>query len=288
MQFDAWYNKAWEDHATHTAAVAAGIAADGLSLVRTDADAAALLRLAHHVYGEHLGRWSEGRQLIFRIGTSDAAGPAAGVAMRVFDASLALAGGLADLRGPLAASERIRVSACAAASLAGRDAARAASLLREAALDFDTQALAHGDPACRAIAINGNNIAVSLADKLVRSDGERDLMLLGARIARDYWARAGTWLEVQRAEYRLARSWLDAGDLAAARRHARKCLDLVREHDAPALEWFFAWEATALIERSLGNLVAQRRAVAEMKLAFERLPEDDRGWCRPSLTKAGG
>lgn len=288
MQFDAWYDKAWDDHATHTATVAAAIAADGLPLARTDADAAALLRLAHHVYGEHLGRWSEGRQLVFHIGTSDPAGPAAGVAMRVFDASLALAGGLEDPRGPLGTSERIRVSCYAAASLAERDTARAASLLREAALEFDTEALPHEDPACRAIAINGNNIAASLGEKLMRSDAERDLMLLGARIARDYWARAGTWLEVERAEYRLAISWLKAPDLAAARRHARKCLDLVREHDAPPLEWFFAWEATALVERALGNLVAQRRAVAEMKAAFERMDEADRAWCQPSLVKAGG
>lgn len=285
MHFDAWLDKAWDDHATHTGAVATAIAAEGLALARTDADAAALLRLTHHVYGEHLGRWTEGRQLLFRIGTGDPAGPSSGVAMRVFDASLALAGGLGDLRGALATSERIRVNAYAAASLAERDAPRAASLLREAALAFDTESLPSGDAACRAIAINGNNIAVTLAEKPLRSDAERDLMLLGARTARDYWARAGTWLEVERAEYRLAISWLKAPDLAAARRHARKCLDLLREHEAPPLEWFFGHEAQALVERALGNGAAAQRAVQEMKAAFERLAEADQAWCRASLEK---
>jgi len=285
MQFDAWLNGAWDEHAARPAAVAARIAGEGLPLARSDANVAALMRLAHHVFGEHLGRWSEGRQLLFHLGTSDPAGPASGIAQRVFDASLALAGGLGDVRGTLSASERIRVSAHAAGALAERDPPRSGSLLREAALEFDTENLPNADPASRAIAINGNDIAMTLSEKLMRSDAERDLMLLGARIARDFWARAGTWLEVERAEYRLAISWLKAPDLAAARRHARKCLDLVREHEAPALEWFFGYEAMALIERALGNAPAAARAVQDMKAAYERLDEADREWCRPVLER---
>lgn len=285
MQFDAWLNRAWDEHAAQPAAVAARIAGEGLPLARSDAQVAALMRLAHHVCGEHLARWSEGRQLLFQLGTSDPAGPASGTAQRVFDASLALAGGLGDVRGALAASERIRVGAHAAGALAERDAPRSGSLLREAALEFDTENLPNSDPAARAIAINGNDIAMTLSEKLMRSDAERDLMLLGARIARDYWARAGTWLEVERAEYRLAISWLKAPDLAAARRHARKCLDLVREHEAPPLEWFFGFEAMAQIERALGNAPAAARAVQDMKAAYERLDEADREWCRPVLER---
>lgn len=285
MQFDVWLNQAWADHAAQPAAVAAHIAAEGLRLARSDAHVAALMRLSHHLYGEHLGRWSEGRQLLFQLGTSDPAGPASGVAQRVFDASLALAGGLGDMRGALSTSEGIRVSAHAAGALAERDPPRSGSLLREAALEFDTEHLPGDDPAARAIAINGNDIAMTLSEKLMRTDAERDLMLLGARIARDFWARAGTWLEVERAEYRLAISWLKAPDHAAARRHARRCLDVLREHEAPPLEWFFGFEALALVERALGNAPAAARAVQDMKGAYERLDEADREWCRPVLER---
>jgi hypothetical protein len=285
MQFDAWLNQAWDDHAAQPAAVAARIGSDGLALARNDAHTAALARLAHHVMGDHLGRWIDGRQLLFHIGTSDPAGPATGTVMRIFDASLALAGGLEDLRGAMSASDRIRVSAHAAGALAERDPPRSASLLREAALEVDTEELPPQDPACRAIAINGNDIAATLSEKPLRSERERDLMLLAARTARDFWARAGTWLEVERAEYRLAISWLKAPDLSAARRHARKCLDLVREHDAPALEWFFGFEALAQIERALGNAPAAAAAVQDMKAAFGRLDEADQAWCRPSLER---
>ena len=288
MQFDVWLDKAWDEHATQTAAVAAAIGGHALALARTDAHTAALMRLAHHVLGEHLGRWVEGRQLLFRIGTSEPAGPASGTTMRIFDASLALAGGIEDLRGSMSASERIRVTAHAAAALAERDPPRSGSLLREAALEVDTESLPNDDAACRAVAISGNGIATTLSEKLFRSDAERDLMLLAARVARDYWARAGTWLEVERAEYRLAISWLKAPDLSAARRHARKCLDLVREHEAPALEWFFGFEAQTQVERALGNAPAALRAAQDMKEAFERLEDADKQWCRPSLERLTG
>ena len=285
MQFDAWLNKAWDDHATQAAAVAARIGGEGLALARADADTAALARLAHHVLGEHLGRWAEGRQLLFQVATSDPAGGTTGAAVRIFDASLALAGGLEDPRASMSPSDRIRVTSYAAATQAERDPPRAGSLLREAALEFDTESLPDTDLACRAIALNGNNVATTLGEKLQRSDAERDLMVLAARTARDYWARAGTWLELERAEYRLAVSWLKAGDLTAARRHARKCLDIVRENDAQALEWFFAWEATALADRASGNHAAAARAAQEMQQAFERLAEADRGWCKPTLDR---
>ena len=288
MQFDVWLDKAWDEHATQTAAVAAAIGGHALALARTDAHTAALMRLAHHVLGEHLGRWVEGRQLLFRIGTSEPAGPASGTTMRIFDASLALAGGIEDLRGSMSASERIRVTAHAAAALAERDPPRSGSLLREAALEVDTESLPNDDAACRAVAISGNGIATTLSEKLFRGDAERDLMLLAARVARDYWARAGTWLEVERAEYRLAISWLKAPDLSAARRHARKCLDLVREHEAPALEWFFGFEAQTQVERALGNAPAALRAAQDMKEAFERLEDADKQWCRPSLERLTG
>jgi hypothetical protein len=285
MDFDEWLAKAWDEHAGAAAAVAARIGSEGLALARSDSQLAALSRLAHHVMGEHLARWAEGRELLARLVRSPAAGPASAVAQRVFDASLALAGALGDARPALEPSERIRVTAHASGALAERDPVRAATLLDDAAADFNTCGLPDSDPACRVIAINGNNIACTIEEKPSRTDAERDLMLNAARLARDFWARAGTWLEVERAEYRLAMSHLKAGELPAARRHARRCLDALREHDAPALEWFFGHEALALIERAAGHADAQAQAVLAMKGAFDRLDEGDKAWCRATLDK---
>ena len=66
----------------------------------------------------------------------------------------------------------------------------------------------------RALAVAANNLASSLEERSTRSAGERELMILAAQTARHYWGRAGGWLETERAEYRLAMSWVQAGDPA--------------------------------------------------------------------------
>jgi hypothetical protein len=65
-------------------------------------------------------------------------------------------------------------------------------------------------------ATGGNNLAVSLEGRSPRSAYETQGMLMAAEGALQYWKQAGTWLEEERAEYRLARSRLQAGETAAA------------------------------------------------------------------------
>jgi hypothetical protein len=279
MDFDSWLERAWNAHAADAAGVAARIAGEGLAAAQGETQLAALARLAHHVYGEHLGRYAEGRALLVRLRERGAAAAALGA----LDASLALCEGGADPRPVLGPSDRARAGALAAGNLLERDPVRAAALLREALADEEAAGLADDDPAVRSIAITANNMACTLEEKAARSAAERELMVLAARTARTHWARAGTWLETERAEYRLANTWLKAGDLAEARRHAQACLEIVQAQGDVALEAFFGWEALGLVERAAGNATGHREALARARDAFERLDEGDRGWCRPSL-----
>ena len=282
MDFSTWLGKAWNDHADDPAGVGVRLLEEGPALAQRSDDVVALGRLAHHVYGEHLGRWHDGREALRVLGTHPHGADAA-ASLNVFDASLALCGDEADTRDTLGASDRIRVTALAAGNLATHAPLRAGHLLREAIAAAEATSLADQDPACRALAVTGNNMACALEEKANPSDEERGLMILAAQTARQYWARAGTWLETERAEYRLAQSYRHAGDLAAARRHAQACLDLVSKHGSPALEEFFGWEALGLVERAAGNTAAHRQAVEQARDAFARLAESDRGWCQASL-----
>lgn len=282
MDFNDWLDKAWNDHGDDAVGVAARLAADGPALARSSEDMGALGRLAHHVYGEHLARYGDGRAILAQL-AAHPLGAGAAANLRLFDASLALCAGAADVRGTLDAPARIRVTALAAGNLAAHDPARAALLLSEAVADAEAATLDDKDPACRALAVTGNSVASALEAKSGRTEDERALMILAAVTARRYWARAGTWLETERAEYRLARTWLEAGDPAQARRHAQACLEIVREHDAPALEAFFGWEALGLVERAAGNTAGHTDALAQARDAFARLREEDRGWCKASL-----
>ena len=131
MDFDGWLNRAWDEHAHDPTGVADRIVAEGMALATADTELAALARLAHHLFGDHLAHPDDGRALLQRLAARTAAGDGTRSAVRLLDASLVLTGG-GEPRAGLGASERIRVTAMAASNLGERDAARAGALLREA------------------------------------------------------------------------------------------------------------------------------------------------------------
>ena len=284
--FKTFVDQAWRDHGDDPRGTADRLA-DALPLIRAEPQIADLAALAHHVYGEHLGAWREGLAFFDRIpglptyameGTS-------GQALRRCIASLTLASGIDDLRPGLSRSDRIRVGAMAASNLVERDVARAATLFEDALEQARSTDLAADDPANRTLAVTGNSLACALEQTVERDPKERELMIVAAQAARQYWEVAGTWLETERAEYRLAMTWLQAGDPAQARHHAEACLAIVDANNGAALEWFFGHEAAALAEHALGNTAARAEAVAAARRAFEQLDAGDKSWCAETLTK---
>lgn len=287
MDFDAFIDQAWTDHATDATAVASRLQAQGLALVSQTQQLPAMAHLAHHVFGSHLARWQEGIDLQQALAAlpccADGSNEVLAIGRHV--SALRLAGGLGDDRRGASPSDRIRLTAMAANNLAEHDAARAAALLEEALAMAETAGLPDSDPFHRALAVACNNIAGTLEEKPALSAEGKRLMLLAAQAGRRHWAIAGTWLETERAEYRLAMSWRKAGDTAQARRHAQNCLEIVQAHDNVALEAFFGWEALGLVEHGAGNGAGHAHAVAQAEAAFTRLADADKGWCQASLDK---
>jgi hypothetical protein len=284
MDFDTFIEQAWTDHATDAAGVADRLP-QALPAVASAQQLAQLSHLAQHVHGAHLARWHDGvafqQQLAGLPSCTAGSGEAASIARTI--SALRLAGAMGDDRTGASPSEHIRLSALAAILLAEHDALRAAALLQAALDSAGAAALPDTDPFHRALAVAGNNIASTLEDKRRRTDEERRLMILAAQTARHHWAVAGTWLETERAEYRLAMTWLQAGDPAQARLHAQQCLDIVAANAGPALERFFGWEALARVERAAGPGPGHAQAVAQAEIAFTELDDSDRGWCQASL-----
>lgn len=289
MDFKTFNARAWDDHAADAAAVAARLD-EAIALVADEAQLNQLMHLGHHVHGEHLGQWQQGVAFVDRLAAMPlfVADGASGQAHRRSVASLRLAAGEPIDEAALTASDRIRVAAMAASALATRDSNRAKQLL-QGALDHAQRADQPAtDPMNRALAVTGNGIACALEEKPGRSADECALMILAAQTARHYWAIAGTWLETERAEYRLANTWRHAGDLARAREHAQACLDIVAANQGPALERLFGWEALGLVERAAGNAAGHAQALARAREAFAKLEEGDKSWCAASLDKLAG
>ncbi len=284
MDFDRFIHQAWTEHASDPAAVAARLP-QALAAVADDKQLGALSHLAQHVHGAHLAHWQAGVDFQQQLAALPACAPDSAVAQSLArtTAALRLAGGLGDARPGAAPSDRARLSALAAIHLAEHDALRAAGFLQAAGDDAVAADLPDTDPAHRALAVAGNNIAATLEEKPELGAQERELMILAAQTGRRHWARAGTWLEIERAEYRLAMTWLKAGDLDQARTHAQQCLGIVAANDGAALERFFGWEALARVERAAGHTPGHRQALAQAEAAFAALDESDRGWCQASL-----
>ena len=283
--FDTFLSQAWTDHATDATAVAERIASQGLGHVSTAAQVPPLAHLAHHVWGEHLGRWRAGLAWFEGLGAHPAIDASGSAAVRRCEASLRLSEGDASALAGLDKSDRIRVTAMAAGNLGAFDIARSMALLEQALAEAEASGLPATDPVNRSLAATGNNLAATLEEKPQRSAAERELMIRAAQAARHYWAIAGTWLETERAEYRLAMTWVQAGDPAQARRHAQACLEIVQANEGPALERFFAWEALGVAERAAGNSTGHQQALAQVREAFGQLDESDRGWCQASVDK---
>ena len=286
MSFTDFATRAWDEHAAQPAAVAERLVTQGLALTNEPAHVAPLAQLMHHVFGDHLGRWDDGLAALHALAAHPAcvAGGPGHEAVQRCRASLALCADQSDMRPGMSPSDAIRVTALAAAALAEQRTLRATDLLRDALARSAAAQLPVEDPAHRTLAVAGNNLACTLEEKAGRSAEDTALMILAAQTGRRFWAVAGGWLETERADYRLAMTWVQAGDLAQAQQHAQACLDTVQRESAPALERFFAWEALAVVARAAHSADAES-TVAHARAAFADLDEADRGWCQASLDK---
>ena len=288
MTLDTFLETAWADHGDHPQEVADRLV-NSLDLVTTPEHIPPFTRLLMHVYGEHLGQWTRGIELLESLRTSSACdgNATAAEALRRNIATLRYAGGDADVLATLATPDRVFVLASAAAAFAGRsDYPRAIAAYAEA-LKLAHAGLPAQSPALRALAIGGNNLAATLEEKADRNSAETDGMVVAAKGALKYWRLAGTWLEEERAEHRLTRSLLAAGRPLEAIESATRCVDVCMRNNAPAIEQFLGVAVQALAQKAAGSTDSFAASRAQARTLFGQLARDDRPWCQTTLDELG-
>jgi len=142
--------------------------------------------------------------------------------------------------------------------------------------------------AYRALAVGGNNLATTLEEKRNRTPSETEAMVAAAEAGLKYWKRAGTWLEEERAEYRLARSLLQARRPSAALESAKRCFAVCERNTAPPFEEFFAHAVVALAHRAGGDEASFEAHRRMARSVFEQLPEAERKSCEGDLAELDG
>lgn len=285
MDFDSFLAQAWADHADRAEAVAARLE-EGYALIETPAQIAPFARILAHVDGEHLARWPEGAARLERLrrhaqwrDDGDAA-----ILVRRLIAALRLGGGLAPAPG-LSAADLAHACAVAASALAAQKRVDEAIRHHRAARVAAAAGIADGDPAIRALAVASNNLASTLEESAARSTDETVAMLEAAHASREFWGRAGGWLEAERAEFVLAQCHLAAGDADTALRHAEACAAICARHDADAFERFFAEGATALAHRARGDAARFESARAAARKLLDSIAAEQQPWCEPLLAR---
>lgn len=296
MTLDEALSQAWADHAAQPAAVSARFDA-WRALVAEPAQLAGIAALVVHVDGEHLGAWDRALDrldALLRTPGLEAGSPTWGALWRSVGAMARCAGNEALLdralahaqdTGGLAGSHVARIEAVAAAAAIGQG--RLADGIRwfEAALDAEAL-LPATDPAVRSIAITANNLAVSLEELPERSATQDALLLRAAREARRAWERAGTWMNVERAEYRLALAHAAVGRWDDAVAHAETCLRICEANGADAGERFFAHEARTRALHGAGRLGESRAAFRAAAACIDAVADPGfQAACREALAK---
>jgi len=288
MNFDAFLETAWSDHGDRPQEVADQLASS-LHLVEAPEHIPPFARLLTHVYGEHLGQWSRGIDLLEAMRALpgfDGSEVAEGVLSRNI-ATLRYAGGDAAALTSLDVADRAFVLASAAAAFAGRGEHMRGVAAYSEALRLANSGLPPGSAAVRALAIGGNNLATALEEKKDRDAAETEGMLVAAQGGLTYWKQAGTWLEEERAEYRLTRSQLQARRAKDAIESARRCVDVCERNDAPAIETFFGYVVLALAQRADGDATAFAASRQRALALLEQVPEDEKRYCQSDLADLG-
>lgn len=254
-------DQAWNDHADDPRAVAARLGDARPLLTREPGQVGAFVWLLEHVLLGHLGDVQAIEPWLAELAPMVAGQPNAQPAFdRARLAQRLLRGGAAE-PGEFAAAVMVRARGTAALGhVSHGDFARARSLMHGAA----AIAREAGDPdSLKALAAGYNNLADHLRGQ-ARQDSSDALMLEAAAAARGAWQSAGTWMNVERADYLLALCAVKVGDGAQAVAHAQSCLALCEANAADAYERFFAHQALAEARRTAGDAAGARNELARM------------------------
>lgn len=277
-------NEGWAKHSDDPEGVLQLMTAadgEGLAAAGSYEAAVAWLKLFVHIKAGHLSDYEGARQYLSGVPLTD---EGARLARDEYLAVIALCNGhsvdfgVLKTRGAafkITDNSEAELTAKAAAELTHLDlsAAGVALFRRAIALTSPSEPTAPSpltatDPAARALAITANNLAGTILGMKELSAEQGKLMIEAATWARHYWAIAGTAVNVERAEYRLAMVQLKLKDFDRAIHHAQLCDTICRDNDLGDVELFYASAALSEIY------------YARCKDMQEKMTPENQGYCK--------
>jgi hypothetical protein len=277
LPLEAWLDQAWNDHADAPQRVSGELQARAATLP-ADAHGLEALRLAEHVMLSHLVDPPALEALLGALPPHPAFEPFVQRAQW----ALALLAGQAPPPAPAAARWRA-LHGLVTVWLARGEPGRAQAHFRA---DCEEAATADDLEAVKVMASSCHNLAQDLQFSPRGTPVHDALMLEAARASRAAWERAGTWLHIERSDYRLACCHAELGLGEQALVHAQACLARCEAHGAEPSERFFAHEAVALAHRAAGDAPSVQAEKARMQALLAQVEEPGmHRFCEETLAK---
>ncbi|HSI59774.1 MAG TPA: hypothetical protein VLA16_19590 [Ideonella sp.] len=271
----AWLDQAWNDHPEQPRQVADALAERAASLP-DDADGAEALRLAEHTLLAHLADAPSLERLL----AATPPHPALAAALQRARWALDTLAGTPATALPDGLRWRALHSVVMVLVARGDVAQARERLLAEA----PAATTSDDTDAAKGYAATANNAAADLRHG-PRGDAARDaLMIEAAELSRRAWARVGTWMHTERADYQVALCHAAIGQGAQAVAYAQACLDRCEAEGADASERFFAHEALVHAHRAAGDAAEAARQREHMQALLAGIADADmHAWCEKTL-----
>ncbi|SMF82216.1 hypothetical protein [Pseudobacteriovorax antillogorgiicola] len=282
--FKKYIGDSWARHGQDPHGVAERLI-HGVSLIKSEQDLIALLKISYHVTISHLKDLSQFEAVLESLQSHSEEHPDLRVAelSAKFSEAASLNMRPAEEQSQKSTAYKVSSYALASASFAHQgnwDEAKKHLELAKKYVD-DGNAESEG---LRDLAVSSNNIALDVESETSIPDPTATALMIDAALtARKYWEMIGSWLEVERAEYRLSASYLKAQNLDLARQAARNGISICENNGTDPLELFFAYEALAKVENTAQQLSAYAEAVTRMEEMFELIGPDNQPWCQSIL-----
>lgn len=127
----------------------------------------------------------------------------------------------------------------------------------------------------RRVAIGLFNHVWTLMETTERTPEQTDEMIHAAHASRYHWGNVGDASNLARGEWQISRVYAVLGRGEPALWHARRCLEICREHGIGDWDLAFAYEALARASRVAGDLAGRERYLADAHEAAKSIKGDE-------------
>jgi len=127
----------------------------------------------------------------------------------------------------------------------------------------------------RKFAVELFNLTWSLLDKIDRTKEDNDRMIHAAHASRFHWGEIGTPLEFERGEWQISRVYSVMKRSEPALYHAKRCLEICKEHSIGDFDIAFAYEAMARAHAVADNKTEREKYIKLAKEAGEQIEKKE-------------